>query len=115
CVSVMALSVSSPGEMLVFSVNVASPATPDPPSVAVHRRPTSPGCQRPSAGAHNTLGSFLSILLPAMSAGETAQLCTASHAWAPLADAAALAVSVPLATLVTKSTCLEAGPDPPSV
>src|SRR3989442_3799355 len=111
----MALSVSSPATTLVFSVNVAAPATPDPPSVAVHNRPTSLECHRPSAGAHDTDGAFRSILLPAMSAGETAQLFNTSQALAPFAEAAALSVSDPALTEVVRLTSRVAGPEPPSV
>src|SRR5438132_656625 len=54
-------------------------------------------------------------MFPRMSAAGGAQLCIASQACCPCADAGALLVSVPGSTLVVKSTCWLGGPDPPSV
>src|SRR5438309_501361 len=84
----MALLLSSPTATVVFNVNVAAPATPDPPSVAVHNRPTSLECQRPSAGAHDTVGAFLSIMFPAMLAGDAAVVVAVQAAFIAVPPAA---------------------------
>ena len=89
--------------------------TPEPPSVAVHAKETSSACQVVSGNGQLTEGALRSTLLPAMLAGEAAQLLTASQAWAPPAEAAALAVSNPAPTEVVRLTSWVAGPDPPSV
>src|SRR4029079_2769271 len=60
-------------------------------------------------------GAFLSIMLPPMSPGEAAQFPTSSHAWVPPADADALEVSDPAATLVNKLTSRFPAPEPPSM
>src|SRR5829696_2335415 len=108
-VPVCALAVSLPAGTFVESEKVASLAgsRPEPPSAAVHARETSVADQALAGPAHENVGALRSTLLPPMSAGEGAQLSTASQAWSPLADAAALSVSAPAATLVVRSTSWE--------
>jgi hypothetical protein len=111
------LGVSVPVATLVVSVKLASVAfaSPDPPSPAVQAMATSLPCQAPSAAPHETVGAFLSTLLPAIGPA-VAQAPTLSQTCRLFVEA--LGVSVPAPTAVVRlkpASAAFANPDPLSL